>query len=287
MRRHNKLNYDNKIALIEERMKDHQYSDNLKAERLGLEMDPEYIMMDACDACYNAAVDVFPDAKILMCWFHVQKNIKANLEKILSKDQFLQLQEHMRELHMSKSEKEYEKKISRFKTHWKNENRVVEYVESWLRGRFSNWQIFNNPTGWASTNSNIESFNATIKRDFTFRKRYSVFMSINVIVDMIVYYSTHTQIFNTTARFNKKVHLLAKELASGKYTKLDKYTVVHADKYHINLKTKSCNCRYFLKHAVCSHILGYMYKKYENATWFDEKYTIRETTYVLKIKIKI
>ena len=68
MRRHNKLNYDNKIALIEERMKDHQYSDNLKAERLGL-------------------------------------------EKILSKDQFLQLQEHMRELHMSKSEKEYEKKF--------------------------------------------------------------------------------------------------------------------------------------------------------------------------------
>ena len=30
MRRHNKLNYDNKIVLIEKRMKDHQNSDYLK-----------------------------------------------------------------------------------------------------------------------------------------------------------------------------------------------------------------------------------------------------------------
>jgi hypothetical protein len=28
------------------------------------------------------------------------------------------------------------------------------------------WQMFHNPPGWSNTNSNIESFNATIKRDF-------------------------------------------------------------------------------------------------------------------------
>jgi hypothetical protein len=36
------------------------------------------------------------------------------------------------------------------------------------------WQIFHNPPGWSNTHSNIESFNATIKRDFSLRKRYSV-----------------------------------------------------------------------------------------------------------------
>ena len=43
MRRHNKLNYDNKIALIEERMKDHQYSDNLKD-------DDYFFVSDTCSS---------------------------------------------------------------------------------------------------------------------------------------------------------------------------------------------------------------------------------------------
>jgi hypothetical protein len=33
------------------------------------------------------------------------------------------------------------------------------------------WQMFHNLPGWSNTNSNIKSFNATIKRDFSLRKR--------------------------------------------------------------------------------------------------------------------
>jgi len=45
------------------------------AELLDLDLDPEYIMQDACDASYNAARQFFPNATILMCWFHVQQNV--------------------------------------------------------------------------------------------------------------------------------------------------------------------------------------------------------------------
>jgi hypothetical protein len=43
------------------------------------------------------------------------------------------------------------------------------------------WQMFHNPPGWSNTNSNIGSFNATIKRDFFLKKRYSVLGSVNII----------------------------------------------------------------------------------------------------------
>ena len=45
----------------------------------------------------------------------------------------------------------------------------------------SKWQMFHNPPGWSNTNSNIESFNVTIKRDFSLRKRYSVWGSVDII----------------------------------------------------------------------------------------------------------
>ena len=45
------------------------------AKILKLDLDPEYIMQDACDASYNAAKKYFPNAIILMCFFHVQQNV--------------------------------------------------------------------------------------------------------------------------------------------------------------------------------------------------------------------
>lgn len=46
--------------------------------RLGINfIYPEYIMIDACDAEYNALVRVFgPQSIILMCWFPVLLNVK-------------------------------------------------------------------------------------------------------------------------------------------------------------------------------------------------------------------
>ncbi len=45
--------------------------------------------------------------------------------------------------------------------------------------------MFHNPPSWSNKNSNIESLNATIKRDFSLRKRYSVWGSIDIIEEII------------------------------------------------------------------------------------------------------
>jgi len=44
-------------------------------ENLNLNFDPEYIMQDACEASYNSARKYFPDAVILICFFHVMQNV--------------------------------------------------------------------------------------------------------------------------------------------------------------------------------------------------------------------
>ena len=36
-------------------------------------------MQDACEASRNAAIKLFPEAKILMCYFHVKKNVSTKI----------------------------------------------------------------------------------------------------------------------------------------------------------------------------------------------------------------
>ena len=55
------------------------------AETLNLNFDPEYIMQDACEASYNSACKYFPNAIVLMCFFHVMQNviISSNILNII------------------------------------------------------------------------------------------------------------------------------------------------------------------------------------------------------------
>ncbi|OWY98363.1 hypothetical protein PHMEG_00030888 [Phytophthora megakarya] len=41
----------------------------------------------------------------------------------------------------------------------------------WLYGRFCCWQAFATPSGFATTNNPVETFNASLKRDYTLRRR--------------------------------------------------------------------------------------------------------------------
>ncbi|GMF63937.1 unnamed protein product [Phytophthora fragariaefolia] len=41
----------------------------------GSPFSPEFVMMDADNAQYNACAPEVPHATVLMCWFHVTKNV--------------------------------------------------------------------------------------------------------------------------------------------------------------------------------------------------------------------
>ena len=59
-----------------------------------------------------------------------------------------------------------------------------------------------------------------------------------------------------------------------KYKKVGPFLLRCGD-FLINIKQRTCNCRWFLKKGVCCHILGYCYKtsSVDIQSWFGPKYT--------------
>ena len=61
----------------------------------------------------------------------------------------------------------------------------------------------------ANTNSNIESFNAAIKRDFFNRKKKTVIGAVNKIQEIIRYYSVDDRVFHYIPKYVEKLNQLA------------------------------------------------------------------------------
>jgi hypothetical protein len=91
-------------------------------------------------------------------------------------------------------------------------NQEKYFCEQWLDSDFCNWQIFNSPQGFASTNNSIESFNSRIKKFFTKREKLSLSRTIDRLYDeLITYYSVHTtefKWFREPRAKDKKIALL-------------------------------------------------------------------------------
>ena len=167
-------------------------------------------MQDACDASLNAARLCFKNSTVLMCYFHVMQNTKKH-QNLISSNLYDDLLVDLRNIHYSRNENEYNGFIINFEKKYKKiAPKMLKYIkEQWLE-KYNNWQIFRNPPGYANTNSNIESFNASIKRDFTFRKKLSVYVAVNKIKEIVHYYSVNKEIFHTIPKFYKK-YLIIRE----------------------------------------------------------------------------
>ena len=177
-------------------------------------------------------------------------------------------------LHYSTSKTMYEERLSEFRDKYKEHEQVMLYMEAqWLTGSFSNWQIFCNVPGYANTNSNIESFNATFKRDYTKFFKCTMLTAVKKLFQCIVDYSNRADTMNTfweSPKFDKDIKEAASKLVksqfkkNGKYSKKVTYCSVY-DKitFEIRLddercfKSSSCSCSTFTKWALCKHIVAY------------------------------
>ena len=114
----------------------------------GIMFEPTFIVQDACVASYNArTVFSHNNLQIIMCYFHVIKNVKENWPKELS-DMILS---DVRILHYSKNFYEFEVNKHKILTKWCSIPNMREFtiyfVKQWLNNqRFNNWMIFNSPT---------------------------------------------------------------------------------------------------------------------------------------------
>ncbi len=176
------------------------------------------------------------------------------------------LLESIRLLHYSKNETEFKHLFHEFSKKWnkKATKAFYEYFRTqWVKrntdnlnsnSRFWRWRIFDKPPGFAATNSPIECFNKTIKRDFSMRRRFSVLRTISMIKRIIGVYSRpdENNDFSNDRKPDKplrdKAVLIKKEffkcVSKTDYTyslKFNKKT------YNLDLKAQTCDCRVYVK----------------------------------------
>jgi len=77
------------------------------AEKLNINFEPKYVMQDAQRSSFNAVKEVFPDVKVLMCWYHVKANLKKH-RNLIDDEKYDELLADFTFLHYSKSEINFE-----------------------------------------------------------------------------------------------------------------------------------------------------------------------------------
>ncbi len=86
------------------------------AKEMHIDFSPDYLMIDASDATYNAVVKLFPGVTILMCYFHMMQNVIKNCRTMfITEDEFEKFKLKLYYLHMSKTNSEFVERVSEFK----------------------------------------------------------------------------------------------------------------------------------------------------------------------------
>ena len=191
-----------------------------------------------------------------MCYYHVFYYHVKHKHLLKGEDVYVEFEADVNKLHFSCTEAIFEERLRLFKTKYaKSQKAMFKYFEDeWLKGNFTKWQIFRNAPGFANTNSNIESFNATFKRDFTKRIRGSLITACTKLYNCISYYSLPTNnIWYSYPEFDKQIKDWALKINKSCFTKFGrtgrkfKYTgkvrtiFILTDDKRCN-KSVSCNC---------------------------------------------
>lgn len=151
------------------------------------DMKPQVLICDAANSISNGYKEVFEDDHmVVMCWAHARKNIVKKASAFLkNKQQLIEFIYDLDKLQLSKTTRIFNKASNLFLLKWKSiSSELVEYFErEWLlQNRY--WYEgarLNTP----STNNGLESFNATIKREHTFRERLELSRFLVVLFEML------------------------------------------------------------------------------------------------------
>jgi hypothetical protein len=133
----------------------------LLCQELEVPVNVKYIMQDGCAASKNAAYSYFGEnIQILMCYFHVIKNVKERLKSNEKKDdKFIDtIIKDIRYLHFTTNKFEYAIYEKKFFNKWISIGLASfkEYFNDQWCKKFHNWKIYNSPHGFASTNNPVE-----------------------------------------------------------------------------------------------------------------------------------
>lgn len=161
-----------------------------------------YAMADGDQAQYNALNAVFgdfPGFQLLMCFFHVMEKVQKAIKGLPSVTASGLLRD-IYDLHFARSEMEFFQLREQVLAKWMSVSsleRFWQYMSGqWLYGRFSSWQGYLTPSGFATTNNPAETFNALLKRDYTLRRRLKMGTLLKELSDCCEDRSSTPRIFH-------------------------------------------------------------------------------------------
>ncbi len=167
----------------------------------------KYCVGDAEEAQASTMLQCFTQYSVqpeyIMCFFHVMQNIRKRTRQLSLTSQKL-VKEWMYKMHFTRSEEEFlEVWAAAFKT-WKKKKELKDtctYVkERWVNhARFSKWQTFRTPIGYADTNNPCENFNSIFKNQYTEHMRQKLASCCKSLILVCTTYSlsTRNKPFNT------------------------------------------------------------------------------------------
>uniref|UniRef100_H3GH81 MULE transposase domain-containing protein n=1 Tax=Phytophthora ramorum TaxID=164328 RepID=H3GH81_PHYRM len=139
-----------------------------------------WAMGDADAAQWNALQDVCggdDTFRFLVFFFHVAKKIYEKT-RVLDAGVASMVLRHLHELHFARSEAEFRQQLEEVQEEWLKLPELTSFVSYfntvWLNEMMWRWQCYHTPSGFAATNNPVETYNASIKRDVTLRRKLKV-----------------------------------------------------------------------------------------------------------------
>ncbi len=228
---------------------------------LDVAFKPEFIVSDASPALYNSIHRNLPDAQHLMCWFHVKLNVRKH-KTLIPADKYVTVCTEINKLHSCICEASYKILLKMTLLKWSKDPQLVKFrhyfKKQWVVSKFSNWQIFSTPAGYAHTNNPVEQYNRTIKADFTDRVKYHMQPAIQVFKRLINYESKKVRTVMDAGKVTLSTRKLAEKIlmTNRLINQGSKYTYRQTSGIQVNIDTgnKTCSCAHFYDKASCKHL---------------------------------
>jgi hypothetical protein len=134
-------------------------------------------------------------------------------------------------------------------------------LKQWVNGRFNKWRIFDSPPGFAKTNNPLESFNAAIKREYSYRERLSLIDCLEALQKLVKTYSTQSRTVDAFIVDSVPTASMISSASTVKESDFVEERGLHVlnyegDKYNLCLRKRRCDCCEFVKYKMCVHLVA-------------------------------
>ena len=115
------------------------------------------------------------------------------------------------------------------------------------------------------------------------RSKLSVFGAVQKIGAIIRHYSIKKTVFHLIPKYDHKLNSLALKYKKKQFTGFKKVSIIEDGRCHyIDIESRSCDCKFFMKKAICVHTLGFSHS-YE-LDWYSPEFDSRSTEFIYKTK---